>query len=189
MPSDASSIPSPFTIPEGPWTFPPQAEKDRFIARDLAIYTLANLALTDLAQPTNDMGPDMNGGSFAKSVCSEAYARAAADAKYAKRNRKFLFDLDLPLGAEEADDLLLKADKFNLSQKVELTDARARNVGAFRLLMDAHILRASGGCRRISSASRSRRIWQAPSAGERAPPIRVVATSPVGAERDGAGRR
>lgn len=144
VPSDASSIPAPFTIPEGPWTFPPQAEKDRFIARDLAIYTLANLALTDMAQPTGDMGPDMNGGTFPKSVCSEAYARATADAKYAKRNRKFLFDLDLPIGSEEADDTRLKDDKFNLSQKVDLTDDNARNIGGFRLLMEAHILRSGG---------------------------------------------
>ena len=34
-------------ILDGPWIIPPQADKDRFIVRDLAIYTLGHLALLD----------------------------------------------------------------------------------------------------------------------------------------------
>ena len=52
----------------GPWVIPVQSEKDRFILRDMAIYTLANAAFMDLWQ--------VNAGG-AGDVCTDHYAHAA----------------------------------------------------------------------------------------------------------------
>ncbi len=67
---------SPFTgFPPGPWSIPVQSNKDRFILRDLAIYLLANLALTDMKVPTN--------GGTNPETCSTVYARALTDSSFA----------------------------------------------------------------------------------------------------------
>ena len=50
----------------GPLVFPPQADKDRFIARDVARYTLAHVALADVTRSLTVPG----------TACSEAYANA-----------------------------------------------------------------------------------------------------------------
>lgn len=68
-------------LPSGAWTIPVQANRDRFIARDLAIYMLATLAL-------NDMAP-IPGGT--EDACSGAYARAAKDAQFGASNASWLF--------------------------------------------------------------------------------------------------
>ena len=67
----AAGVPNegPFAVP---WTIPPQAEKDRFIARDLALHVLATAArLEGTALP-------VGGGAF---TCAEVYG--ALDAQQA----------------------------------------------------------------------------------------------------------
>jgi hypothetical protein len=54
-----------------PWVFPAQSEQDKFVARDLAIYTLANLTFTDLYR--------VDDGSGQLQVCTDLYAAAAAN--------------------------------------------------------------------------------------------------------------
>ena len=67
---------APFTgFPSGPWSIPVQSNKDRFILRDLSIYLLANLALTDMKVPTN--------GGTNSETCSAVYARALTDSTFA----------------------------------------------------------------------------------------------------------
>ena len=68
-------------LPAGPWKIPVQSNRDRFIARDLAIYMLATLAM-------NDMAP-IPGGT--EDACSGAYARAAKDAQFGVTNAAWLF--------------------------------------------------------------------------------------------------
>ncbi|MCA9600149.1 MAG: hypothetical protein KC776_42895, partial [Myxococcales bacterium] len=70
-------------FPPGPWTIPPQANKDRFVARDLAIYMLATLAANDswfVNYPANT------------NSCASAYTNAASDpAGYGASNESWLF--------------------------------------------------------------------------------------------------
>ncbi|MBI3204447.1 MAG: hypothetical protein HYZ29_23120 [Myxococcales bacterium] len=68
-------------LPTGPWKIPVQSNKDRFIARDLAIYLLATLAM-------NDMAP-IPGST--EDACSGAYARAAKDGQFGTANASWLF--------------------------------------------------------------------------------------------------
>jgi len=63
----ASVTTPPSGIPAGAWLIPPQAAKDKFIVRDLAIHTLAHIARLDARIMTN--------GSVG-GVCSQLYAEA-----------------------------------------------------------------------------------------------------------------
>lgn len=73
-------------FPVGPWTIPPQTKKDRFIARDLAIYMVANLAVND--------GWYADVGS-ASEPCSAVYAKAGKDpTSFGMTNRSWIFGGD-----------------------------------------------------------------------------------------------
>jgi hypothetical protein len=77
-----TTLPLLFGFPEGPWTIPPQTQKDRFIARDLAIYMLANLALND--------GWFTEIGS-ATEPCSAVYAKAGKDPTFGFNEQNWIF--------------------------------------------------------------------------------------------------
>jgi hypothetical protein len=73
-------------IAPGTWTIPPQNQKDRFIARDLAIYVIATLAL-------NDGWYDTIGAGAAQRPCSDEYMQAARDPSgYGMTNKNWIFD-------------------------------------------------------------------------------------------------
>lgn len=69
-------------LPAGAWTIPPQAEKDRFIARDLAINVLAHVSRVD----SLILDPAVQFGS-----CSRLLAQAAASSSFAATNSLLVF--------------------------------------------------------------------------------------------------
>lgn len=69
-------------MPKGPWTIPPQAAKDRFIARDLAINVLTHVSRVD----SLILSPNVMFGA-----CSRLFARAASDAAFASTNSTLIF--------------------------------------------------------------------------------------------------
>ena len=86
--NEVAKLPAPPGLPAGPWLIPPQSSKDRFIARDLAIDMLANLALNDMWIPTK--------GQPNTTVCSIAYTLAAQTPSFGTTNSQWLFGVDPP---------------------------------------------------------------------------------------------
>jgi hypothetical protein len=71
--SKVPAVPTVPGMPGGPWTIPPQATKDRFIARDLAMHVLALVGFTELTQY-----PAPPGSTQQVRTCARAYGEAAA---------------------------------------------------------------------------------------------------------------
>lgn len=67
------------------YVFPPQSEKDKFIVRDLAIYTLANLGVLDIFP---------NVTSISGRQCSSFYAKAGSDTAFANFEKFKIFGLE-----------------------------------------------------------------------------------------------
>lgn len=120
-------------LPPGPWVIPPQASKDRFIARDLAVHLVAVLGFTDLT-----LRASAPGASSTTWTCATAYGEAAkvttASPAAVVQNH-----LDLTFGALDNSlpfylppkDLTITADHFD-------------DLAAARVIFNAHVLRAAG---------------------------------------------
>lgn len=83
--SEAGKKP-PKGFPEGDWVIPPQKPEDQFVARDLALHLLANLATTDPRKFKVEGVP---------TTCADLFSRAAKDASFAATNSALLFGASL----------------------------------------------------------------------------------------------
>ncbi len=80
--ADAAPLPG---VPPGPWTLKPQANRDRFIFRDLAIYMLATLAV-------NDTWPIARFTETGDGSCSKVFVKAIDDyIGFAEPNSEWIF--------------------------------------------------------------------------------------------------
>jgi len=111
------------TIPAGPWVIPPQADKDKFIVRDLALYTLGHIARLD-----SWIIDDPAGGM----VCSRLYAEARVPSTVNPR-AALLFGTTLGI-----------KPLYPPSQVTVTADAGVLPLIEERLSFEAHVLRAAG---------------------------------------------
>ena len=128
IPSGAATASS---MPEGPYTIPPTTERNAFIARDLAILTLAHITWLDLIEPASNLG-----GYPSPRTCTDLYANAYTDPTWALSVRSELFDVESSSGVLLADDLPKPVSA------VATTD-QAATVADDRLTFKAHVLRAA----------------------------------------------
>jgi hypothetical protein len=115
---------------EGPYTIPPTAERNAFIARDLAVHTLAHVAWLDLLR--------VNAGLNGVQTCTELYGHVQQDPEWGVSMRHVLFEVN-PSGflpAEADTDLPLPVTEVQ-------TTIDAQTLAANRLAFKAHVLRAT----------------------------------------------
>ncbi len=109
-------------FPSGPWVIPVQSNRDRFIARDIAIYLLATIAMNDawpIQAPGNTAGP-----------CSSVYAQAAVDpANFGVPNAVWIFH-------QQNAALYFPGEK-------QLTAANIPKIAEVRLRYQTQILRSA----------------------------------------------
>lgn len=105
-------------VPAGPWTIPPQMMKDRFIARDLAIYMLATVALNDTFR-INDLDPSVES-------CAEGFARAADDSTFGVAQATQLFGASPNATAKYFPPLEPSERVVNTTNMVALATSRLR---------------------------------------------------------------
>lgn len=120
-------------LPPGPWVIPPQASKDRFIARDLAIHLVAVLGFTDLT-----LRASAPGASSTTWTCATAYGEAA---KVTTTSPAGVVQnhLDLTFGALDNSVPLYLPPK-----DLTITAAHFEALAAARVIFNAHVLRAAG---------------------------------------------
>ncbi len=120
-------------LPPGPWVIPPQATRDRFIARDLSIHVLAVLGFTELTLRSS--APGASSGTW---TCATAYGESAkvtgsSAAAVVQNHLDYTYgalDNSVPLYLPPSS-LTIKADNFKPLAKE-------------RIIFNAHVLRAAG---------------------------------------------
>ena len=129
--SKVPPFPTTTGMPPGPWVIPPQATKDRFIARDLAIHTLAHIGLVDLARPTLPLL------FFGRTdTCATIYA----DVSTLPGGNPVLEQLVAPT----VFGLLLGTPVASLPPTLPITQPNFAALVRGRYGMQSHVLRASG---------------------------------------------
>ncbi|MFI5296979.1 MAG: hypothetical protein ACHREM_02685 [Polyangiales bacterium] len=121
--------------PPGPWTIPPQSEKDKFVAREVALNVLAHVAIFDQVW----LGSGANA-----TTASAAYARAFNDATFATSSSSTLFGDNIgavPPWASwfQTDPTLTIGTSAGASGSLTNVQLLARD----RLMMEAEILRSA----------------------------------------------
>lgn len=135
MPLHWTKVPASPTIsgmPPGPWRIPPQATKDRFIARDIALHIAALVGFTDLT--TRPPPP----GESDDRTCARSYGEAAALAlpplpEVADYYQTVVFGVTATTPSPYFPPVGMSVEPTNFS-----TLAKAR------MLFKAHVLRAAG---------------------------------------------
>jgi hypothetical protein len=117
---DMTGAPALDDFPDGTWTIPPQAEKDRFIVRDLALNVLAQIPRLDALT----FGTDLFTGS-----CARQFSRAAISDSYATTNKNTIFGS----GSYPPPSVLTGGT----------TDVVIREGAKARLAFEAHLLRSA----------------------------------------------
>jgi hypothetical protein len=126
----------------GVWTIPPQADKDRFIARDLAITLLAHVPVID-NMPLQDWR-DIDHGQ----TCSEMYASTGESGLITADRSLLLFGLDVvaehqPLYAAD-EEIYSSSIGFPQNITVGTPHQGVKDLALSRLALEGHMLRASG---------------------------------------------
>lgn len=150
-------------MPPGPWEIPPQASKDRFIARDLAIHILAILGYTDLL--TYDSPP---GATNPTRTCARAYGEAAALTGTTPGSGVLDNYYDTVFGGPE-DSLPIYLPPTD--ERIRLENFAL--LGKARLLFNAHVIR---GAARLLKEQLPKAIYADLAGGEQQ---RAKATDPV----------
>lgn len=107
-------------LPPGPWAFPPMAEDQRALARELALHLLAHVAVTDMVRP---------GGGTDGATCSERWGRAASDPD------AMLVQADTLFGTLEGREPAFYPPRLPVNAQ------SVRRMAATRLQIEAHVLR------------------------------------------------
>jgi hypothetical protein len=132
-----SKVPTSPTIsgmPPGPWQIPPQASIDRFIARDVAMHTLAIIGYTDLL--AHDSPP---GATNPTRTCAQAYGEAAALASTSPSAPVLANYYTTVFGVPESDPALYFPPTGDNRMELSNFEGFART----RMLFNAHVLRAA----------------------------------------------
>ncbi len=161
-------------------TIPPQATTDKFVARDMALNTLAALAQLELRHPAGNtaftQGPYVGSENFTATECTTAYA-AAADGDTAVDPDNAAYDsfedavwawrTGLDFGVDPEDDFQA-AGKHRLGLKANVLAAAARLVK--KLVVDSVRDDLAGAERKRASAGDplkgAKAYWGAPDADE-----------------------
>ncbi|MFI5298517.1 MAG: hypothetical protein ACHREM_10505, partial [Polyangiales bacterium] len=121
--------------PPGPWTIPPQSEKDKFVAREVALNVLAHVAIFDQMWLSDGIYQD---------TASHAYARVFSDTTFAAFESNLLFGDNQ--GAVPPWSTWFQSDP---TLKIDSTTPTGGGLSAMqllardRLLMEAQILRSA----------------------------------------------
>ena len=125
------------------WSFPPQMESDRFILRDVAIHTLAQVALLDVAPLNAIYSSEWSGDLAPETSCWSALGRLAGEDVPTE------WTVNGELSDEYATKLIERipgaAQGLNLSTTVYVTDGASDEEQAISLLSArTHVLRTAG---------------------------------------------
>jgi hypothetical protein len=134
--SKVPSSPTAAGMPPGPWTIPPQASIDRFIARDVAMHALAIIGFTDLIAYDSPPGADSPTRTCARAY-GEAAALTTANPPPSQSVRDNYFETVFGVPNETA------APYFPSVGDGEVKLENFADLARVRMLFNAHVLRAA----------------------------------------------
>ncbi|MBI2389824.1 MAG: hypothetical protein HYV09_09550 [Deltaproteobacteria bacterium] len=129
--ADGNAVALPPPLPSLPWTIPPQAAKDRFIARDLAIHVLAQIARLDPS-------PLAASGAVGDRTCTKYYLDAIQNPAWARGATVSPLIFGADASTTPAPRPLYPPSNFALEEGL------VPEISRERLRFEAHVLRAAG---------------------------------------------